>query len=122
MTNFFPGGMIFWIIILLLKKDKKEESQAAPEIQNKEIERLACVQYFSNGRLLYNRHLFYYCDLLQLTGMKEITDEVIEDAAAERYALINKIDYDENWPIATKDVNAAKAYLMDRWDYMTNLN
>ena len=54
--------------------------------------------------------------------MKEITDETIDDAATKRLSLINKIDYNENWPIASRDVNAAKDYLLDRWNYLTNLN
>ena len=122
MTNFFPLGIFFWLASWLLKEYKKEEPIRENTNTTEDIGPIWRVQYYSNGRLLFNRHLFYYFDLLQLTGMKELTDEVIQDAAAERYALINKIDYDENWPIATRDVNAAKAYLMDRWDYMTNLN
>jgi hypothetical protein len=60
--------------------------------------------------------------MLSLTEKKQVNNETIVEHAIERYALINKIDYDYQWPIATRDVNAAKAYVLERYYYMTNLN
>ena len=122
MTNSFPAGIIFWMIILLIKEYNKESSTPEPTKKNEDIGPIWHVQHFSNGRLLNTRHLFYYCDLLNLSNEKHITNKTIENAADNRYALINKIDLDENWPIATRDVIAAKSYLIDRWYYMNHLN
>ncbi len=122
MTNFFPAGIIFWLVTWFLKDSTNEEPKESTEYPNDDIGPIWKIQYYSNGRLLPSRHLFYYCDLINLSGEKEITDETIEDAATKRHSLINKIDYNENWPIASRDVNAAKAYLLDRWNYLSNLN
>jgi hypothetical protein len=80
------------------------------------------IQYISNGRLLNDTLFFYYYDMLRLTHKKHVNEQTIVKYAYNRYALINKIDYDVNWPIAKRDVKAAKAYVLDRWNYMTNLN
>ena len=122
MTYFFPAGIIFWIITLLLKNDKKEVLKQLPvePFQGKEPEQQ--LFYFSNGRLLYEPHIFYYFQMLNMHQTNKITAKTIHDAADRRYSLINKIDYDENWPIATRDVNAAKGYLTDRWAYLTHLS
>ncbi len=122
MTNYFPFGLLFWIVSLLLKDyNKKEPKPTAIEpFQGKMPEKT--YQYYSNGRQLFEPHIFYYFEMLQLQEVTKVTDETIQEAASKRYGLINKIEYDDRWPIASRDVNAAKAYLIDRWSYMTSLN
>jgi hypothetical protein len=80
------------------------------------------IYFFSNNRLLNEPHIFYYFNMLSLQDCEQVTNENIEYAALERYALINKVDYNKKWPIASRDVYAANGYLLDRWSYMTHLN
>jgi len=122
MTYFFSVGIIFWLAKWFLKDSQKKLPKSAPEHSNDDIGPYWKLQHYSNGRLLRSCHLYYYCDLINLSGIKEITDKTIEDAAYKRHSIINKIDYNENWPIASRDVNAAKVYLLDRWNYLTNSN
>lgn len=122
MTNAFPAFIFIWILVHLLKGSDQEKKSTTPIHVEEKIEPEKYIQYFSNGRLLNSFHLSYYLDLLSLTTEKQITDHTILIAAEKRYGLINKINLDEKWPISSRDVNAAKQYLMDRWLYVTNLN
>jgi hypothetical protein len=122
MTNYFPAGAIIWLLIYLCKEFSKEESGVITVNKPQEIEPKKDVQYISNGRLLKDPHVFYYFDILSLNETKQLTDDTIENAASKRYELINKIEYNDKWPIASRDVNAAKGYLLDRWSYMSMLN
>lgn len=127
--------LFIWLIIYLFRLNDKKEIDHTPIIhepknQNTEPTEVPFksdfkrkeINYFSNNRLVNEPHLFYYFNMLSLQDCAQITDETIEYAAIERYALINKIDDANNWPIASRDVHAAKSYLLDRWAYMTYLN
>jgi hypothetical protein len=80
------------------------------------------IVYFSNNRFVNEPHIFYYFNMLSLQNWGEVTDKTIENAAIERYGQINIVAYNKKWPIAGRDVHAAKAYLLDRWSYMSFLN
>ena len=98
---YHPPVFIFIMLLLwLFKSDKKEEKAEAVLVPETEIHPLWKVNYFSNGIQLSHRHLYHYCDILQLMGNKEITDECI----------------------TSYDIAAAKAYLLDRWLYVTSVN
>jgi hypothetical protein len=127
--------LFIWLIIYLFRLNDKKEIDTTPIIQepkNQDTEPTEVllkgdfkskeINYFSNNRLVNEPHLFYYFNMLSLQDCTEINDETIEYAADERYALINKVDDINNWPIASRDVQAAKEYLLDRWAYMTHLN
>ena len=127
--------IMIWLIVYLLKEFDKNKIVANPKIhvpfrRDPKIEDAPFkgglpakeIYFFSNKRLLNEPHIFYYFNMLRLQDCREITNETIDDAAFKRYALINKVAYNKNWPIARRDVYAAKAYLMDRWAYMTHLN
>ena len=124
MTNYFPVGLFIWLIIYLLKEFKPSVPMVEPNAPRyiPEPEPEKKIQYISNGRELNDTLFFYYYDMLSLTEKKQVNNETIVEHAIERYALINKIDYDYQWPISTRDVNAAKAYVLERYYYMTNLN
>ena len=124
MTNYFPIGLFIWLLIYLFKEVKQTTPLVKPDSKQNSIEPESKkqVQYISNGRLLNDTLFFYYYDMLRLTHIKHVNEQTIVKYAYNRYALINKIDYDVNWPIAKRDVKAAKAYVLDRWNYMTNLN
>lgn len=127
--------LFIWFIIYLFRLNDKKEIDPKPIIQepkNQDTESADVpfkggfkgkeINYFSNNRLVNEPHIFYYFNMLRLQECKEITNETIDNAAFKRYALINKVAYDKNWPIASRDIYAAKAYLLDRWNYMTHLN
>ena len=120
--NYFPAGLLFCFFIYMCKEFSKEVPGIITVKKPQEIEPERHIHYISNGRLLTGTHMFYYFDILSLNENKQLTDDTIENAANKRYALINQIDYDDKWPVASRDVNAAKAYLLDRWSYMTKLN
>jgi len=122
MTNFFPFGIVFWLASWLLKEPQSQESKSNSENMNDDIGSIWKIRYYSNGKLLNNRHHFYYCDLLKLTSVKEITDETILEAAFKRHSLINTSDYNENLQIEIIDVDAARDFLLDRWNYLTSMN
>jgi len=124
MTNYFPVGLFIWLFIYFLKENNDTESIARSIAKRNvsEPEPKKKIQYISNGRELNDTLFFYYYDMLSLTVKKQVNNETIVEHAIERYALINKIDYDYQWPISTRDVNAAKAYVLERYYYMTNLN
>lgn len=127
--------LFIWLIIYLFRLNDKKEIDPKPlflEPKNKDTEPAEVrfkdgfkgkeINYFSNNRLVNEPHLFYYFNMLSLQDCAQVTDETIEYAAIERYALINKVYDNNNWPIASRDVHAAKGYLLDRWAYMTYLN
>jgi hypothetical protein len=126
--------LFIWLIFYLLKEFGTKNIVPKPkihvplrrDIQIKEDLKgglpLKKIYFFSNNRLLNEPHIFYYFNMLSLQDCEQVTDETIDDAALERYALINKVDYNKKWPIASRDVHAAKGYLLDRWSYMTHLN
>jgi len=124
MTNYFPVGLFIWLFIYFLKENNDTESIARSIAKRNvsEPEPEKKIQYISNGRELNDTLFFYYYNMLSLTEKKQVNNETIVEHAIERYALINKIDYDYQWPISTRDVNAAKAYVLERYYYMTNLN
>jgi hypothetical protein len=128
MTNYFPAGLVIWLLVYLLKKDKPTDPIDVPNApryipeSESECKPEKHIQYISNGRVLNDTLFFYYYDMLRLTDKKDLNEHTILKYADMRYSLINKIDYDVNWPIAKRDVYAGKAYLLDRWYYMTNLN
>jgi hypothetical protein len=127
--------LFIWLIIYLFRLNDKKEIKLTPiihEPKNQDTELTEApikvdfkgkeFDYFSNNRLVNEPHLIYYFNMLSLQDCEQVTDEIIEYAAIERYALINKVDENSNCPIASRDVNAAKEYLLDRWSYMTHLN
>jgi hypothetical protein len=127
--------LFIWLIIYFFRLNDKKEIKPTPiihEPKNQDTEPTEVpfkgdfkrkeINYFSNNRLVNEPHLFYYFNMLSLQDCTEINDETIEYAAVERYALINKVDDVNNWPIASRDIHAAKEYLLDRWAYMTHLN
>ena len=126
--------LFIWLIFYLLKEFGTKNIVPKPkihvplrrDIQIKEDLKgglpLKKIYFFSNNRLLNEPHIFYYFNMLSLQDCEQVTDENIEYAALERYALINKVDYNKKWPIASRDIYAAKAFLIDRWAYMTHLN
>jgi hypothetical protein len=119
---YHPPVFIFIMLLLwLFKSDKKEEKAEAVLVPEIEIHPLWKVNYFSNGIQLSCRHLHHYCDILQLMGNKEITDECIIDAANIRQSLIGH-DNNQNSAITRYDIAAARAYLLDRWLYVTSVN
>ena len=135
MSNNFAPVFVIWLIVYLLKEFDKKNFVSKPKIhvpfrRDSQIKDdpfkggvpVKKIYFFSNNRLLNEPHIFYYFNMVSLQDCKEITDETIDDAAFKRYALINKVAYNKNWPIASRDVYAAKAYLLDRWAYMTHLN
>jgi hypothetical protein len=135
MSNNFAPVFVIWLIFYLLKEYDKKNLVTKPKIhvpfrRDSQIEDdpfkggvpIKKIYFFSNNRLLNEPHIFYYFNMLRLQDCKEITDETIDDAAFKRYALINKVAYNKNWPIASRDIYAAKAYLIDRWAYMAHLN
>ena len=124
MTNYFTVGLFIWLFIYFLKENNDTESIARSIAKRNvsEPEPKKHIQYISNGRVLSDTLFYYYYDMLSLTEKKQVNNETIVEHAIERYALINKIDYDYQWPISTRDVNAAKAYVLERYYYMTNLN
>ena len=126
MTNHFPFGIFIWLLIWLFKEDKKKVTSETYLIPEEEKHPLWKVMHYSNGKLLPNRHLFYYHEVLQLTGniqsSVELSCDSIERAASFRQSLISKLDSEENQPISRKDIITAKEYLIDRWMYMTSLN
>jgi len=80
------------------------------------------IVYFSNNRCVNESHIFYYFNMLNLQNWGEVTEKTIENAAIERHGQINIVAYNNRWPIASRDVHAAKAYILDRWRYMSFLN
>jgi hypothetical protein len=127
--------LFIWLIFYLLKEFGTKNILTKPKIHvpfRRDIQikddpfkgglPVKKIYFFSNNRLLNEPHIFYYFNMLRLQDCKEITDETIDDAAFKRYALINKVAYNKNWPIASRDIYAAKAYLIDRWAYMAHLN
>lgn len=119
---YHPPVFIFIMLLLwLFKSDKKEETAEAVLVPETEIHPLWKVNYFSNGIQLSHRHLYYYCDILQLMGNKEITDECIINAANMRQLLIGN-NTNANRSVTSHDITAAKAYLLDRWLYVTSVN
>jgi hypothetical protein len=119
---YFPYGFIIWMLIKYFADNNMQgpEIDAERELSLPEVEMK--IKHLSNGRSLNVTAFRYYLHMLDLEVALEITDETIEIAANKRYQLINKLDYEEEWPIATRDVKAARAYLLDRWTYMTRLN
>jgi hypothetical protein len=124
MTNYFPGGLFIWLLAYLLKQDKPSDPMVEPDAPRyiPEPEPEKQIQYTSNGRVLNDTLFFYYYDMLRLNNIKAVDDQTIVKHADRRYYLINKVDYDVNWPISTRDVNAARVYVLERYYYMTNLN
>ena len=124
MTNYFPAGLFIWLLLYFFKEDKPTEPMVAPdENQNfTEPESQKQIQYISNGRVLNDTLFFYYYDMLRLSNIKSVDDETIVKHADRRYSLINKVDYNVNWPISSRDVSAARVYVLERYYYMTNLN
>ena len=124
MTNYFPVGLIIWWLVYLLKQDKPSDPMVEPNAPRyiPEPEPEKQIQYKSNGRILNDTLFFYYYDMLRLNNINAVDDETIVKHADRRYYLINKVDYDVNWPISTRDVNAARVYVLERYYYMTNLN
>lgn len=123
MNSSFPALIIIWIIVYFLKnKDEVEYIPVIVDRLNEEEDPEKVILYWSNGRILDHPHVLYYYEMLSINPFRQITDKDVEDAFTERYSLINKIDYDNNWPIATRDVNAAKLYLLDRLNYLNHLN
>jgi len=127
--------LFIWLIIYLFRLNNKKEIEPTPIIHepknqdNKLTDSTIKVgfkgkeiNYFSNNRLVNEPHLIYYFNMLSLQDCEQVTDEIIEYAAIERYALLNKVDDNSNCSIANIDVHAAKDYLLDRWSYMTHLN
>jgi len=127
--------IFIWLIIYLFRLNDKKQSDSTSVIQepkNQDTEPTEVpfkgdfkrkeINYFSNNRLVEDPHIFYYFNMLSLQNCEQVTDETIEYAAVERYALINKVDDNKKWPISSRDVHAAKGYLLDRWSYMTHLN
>jgi hypothetical protein len=122
MTNSFPAIIFIWLLIWLFKEEKKEVTPEIYLIPEEEKHPMWKVRSYSNGRLLPNRHLFYYCEILQLQDNIQITDESIERAAYFRQSLISSIDAEATHPYSRNDITTAKAYLIDRWLYMTSWN
>ena len=124
MSNSFPIGLIFFLLYYFLKGHNytQETKQSISEDPFKGGLPEKNIFYFSNNRVLNEPHIFHYFNMLNMQEVPTITAETIESAASKRYGLINKIDYDVNQPVGSRDVNAAKLYLIDRWIYMTHLN
>ncbi len=124
MTNFSPGLLIIWLLVYLLKKSSPDEPMVKPDINQifTKPEPKKQIQYISNGRELNDTLFYYYYDMLRLSNIKSVNDETIVKHADRRYFLINKVDYNVNWPISSRDVNAARVYVLERYYYMTNLN
>jgi hypothetical protein len=123
MNGSFPALIVIWIIVYFLKnKDEVEYIPVIVDRLKEEEDPEKVILYWSNGKILDLPHVLYYYEMLSINPFRQITDKDVEDAFTERYSLINKIDYDNNWPIATRDVNAAKLYLIDRINYLNNLN
>jgi len=120
MTNYFPITGIVWILLFLYKYFN--EDPAIGNNQQDDSESKRYINYMSNGRIIDGPHMYYYINMINLYDADVINGNIIELAANERHSLINKIDYDYNWPIASRDVKAAKSYLIDRWNYMTSFN
>ncbi len=120
--NYFPYGFLIWMFIKFLADKSKEGPEIDAEREITLPENEMKIKHLSNGRSLNISAFRYYLYMLDLEVALNITDETIETAAYKRYQLINKLEYEEEWPIATRDVKAARAYLLDRWAYMTSLN
>lgn len=124
MTNYFPAGLFIWLMIYFFKEENNTESIARSIAKRNiaEPESKKHIQYISNGRVLSDTLFYYYYDMLRLSNIKSVDDETIAKHAERRYSLINKVDYNVNWPISSRDVNAARVYVLERYYYMTNLN
>ncbi len=79
------------------------------------------IQYISNGKLLDDSHTYYYINMLNLFGVKNIDNHTIMTASENRRALINK-NNTENPIVSTRDIAAAKFFLLDQCTYCTSYN
>jgi len=122
MTTFFPAGAFIWLIIYLCKEYNKEEPKAVIENKQDRPQPKRNIQYISNGRVLTSPHWLHYFNILSLNESKRINDHTIKNAARKRQSLINKIEDEGENPVASRDIVAAKYYLLDNWAYMTHLN
>lgn len=108
-------------MIYLSKKD-----EAIPVIERdahdtKEEITLKPIQYISNGKTLKYSHGQYYSGILNLDPYDTVNANIIENAAEKRRSLINKIQEAETL-VSSRDVAAAKFYLLDQWSYFTSVN
>ncbi|MBU3713874.1 MAG: hypothetical protein FGM46_02895 [Ferruginibacter sp.] len=120
--NYFPYGFLIWMFIKFLTDKSKEVPEVDAQRELALPEHEMKIKHLSNGRSLNVTAFRYYLHMLDLEVTPNITDEIIETGAYKRYQLINKLNYEEEWPISTRDVKAARAYLLDRWTYMKSLN
>lgn len=115
-------GMLFFLIVKLLIKfleNKNSDSSISSNVSTQG--NINSVTYISNGKLLEQSHVYYYISMLNLENVEKINDEVIDDAAKKRSALINKMNTKIEL-VSSRDVIAAKLFLFDQWAYFTSYN
>ena len=77
-------------------------------LENNDIEKIAKSIYIPGLIKSYGKYL-------------NINADIIERAAEKRRSLINKIQEEETI-VSSRDVAAAKFYLLDHWTYFTSVN
>ena len=116
--------IIFLFIKLMIYLSKKENVAIETENERKEKKILKIsesIQYISNGKRIDFSHGRYYFHMLNLDMFTNINAESIEIAAEERRSFVNKI-FEEDTLLSSRDVAAAKYYLLDQWTYITSVN
>ena len=118
-----PYGILLYLFVrLMLSLNKKDEP--IPEMTRATVEAVVPdnhIQYISNGKLLNQPHVCYYVNLLNLNETSHIDCLTIEEAAENRRMLINKAN-NEQMLVSSRDVAAAKFFLLDQWAYLTSQN
>ena len=111
------------IIIWFLKDWNKEESPQVPNTPLPATRKPHFVQqYYSNHQVVYESHLLYYCEMLDIAGKQDITDLTIEERCHHKIICLENGDNLDQQLAEVEKYEAARAYLLDRWSYMTHLN
>lgn len=119
----FPIVTFLWLLIYLFKEEKKVEvSKPQPPNLLMEKHPIWKVHYFSNDKLLSNRHVFYYLDVLELTEAHAITPEIIDESALQHSVMLKRSEDSVHANLSVEAISAAQGYLIDRWMYISSLN
>jgi hypothetical protein len=115
----FPILGLFWIFIYFL--GRKENTQRLIYVSDSDARAKSRNPRFYSNKQFVNETLYqHYFELLQLYRYELITPKTIALAEAER--ILEMKTKKGNQQISTKDIQAAAAFMIDRYLYFHCLN